>query len=782
MLFDRPTLLLCAPRFFKVTYEINPWMKGNINRVRLDQAMVQWDKLRQTLSRLVSLRQVDPVEGLPDMVFTANAGVVSGKKFVPSRFAHPERQGEEAHFKNWFATHGFEVVELEQGISFEGAGDALFDRELPIMWGGYGFRTDLHAHEQMEEILDVEVVALRLVDERFYHLDTCLCPLGEGHLLYYPSAFDEPSQRIIERLVPPEKRLPVSDRDAFSFACNAVSVGKNIVMNQSSVELTNRLSDVGYTVHQVVMSEFLMAGGSVKCLTLRLDDAPVDDEESVETEAVADASASAERKAALQEVAANKAISARRILVLGHLLDSGIFSRMLDSISEAGGSWEIERFEPGRRTTDKTLAQLRISAPSSQQLDDILDHVVEQGALVVPVGDDQAAAARAMAAMVASKEAVASRPMGGGPAFGRTPSQAVLEAVGAPKSAAMIAVEMDGVAPDDFAITTIYPTEVCIDGRWIRVAHQRMDACIVVTRGDRGLALANCVLLRDLKVGDKVVCGSEGIRIVQKRRAAADAGDFKFMGSGVSSERRVEVAVEQISWDMDRIREQGGRTVVVAGPVVVHTGGAPYLAELIREGYVAALLGGNAVAVHDIEQNMYGTSLGVDMQRGVPVTGGHKHHIKTINSVRRAGGIAKAVESGMITKGILYECVRHGVPFSLAGSIRDDGPLPETRMDLIEAQREYQRMIEGADLILMLSSMLHSIGVGNMTPAGVKLICVDINPAVVTKLADRGSQESVGIVTDVGLFLRLLTDKLREERQADLEIEAATPSEDLGHS
>ena len=232
------------------------------------------------------------------------------------------------------------------------------------------------------------------------------------------------------------------------------------------------------------------------------------------------------------------------------------------------------------------------------------------------------------------------------------------------------------------------------------------------------------------------------------------------MGAGVSSERRVELVVEQIAWELRKIRDQGGKVVVTAGPVVIHTGGGEHLSHLVREGYVQALLGGNAIAVHDIEQSLMGTSLGMDMQRGVSVRGGHRHHLKAINTIRRCGSIGHAVEHGVLTSGIFYECVKKNVPFSLAGSIRDDGPLPDTQMDLIQAQSDYARLIEGADLILMLSSMLHSIGVGNMTPAGVKMVCVDINPAVVTKLSDRGSVESVGVVTDVGLFLSLLVQQL----------------------
>ena len=199
---------------------------------------------------------------------------------------------------------------------------------------------------------------------------------------------------------------------------------------------------------------------------------------------------------------------------------------------------------------------------------------------------------------------------------------------------------------------------------------------------------------------------------------------------------------------------------MVAGPVVVHTGGAAYLAWLVREGHVQAVLGGNGVAVHDIEQALLGTSLGVDSKLGASVSGGHRNHLRAINTIRRCGGVRPAVEQGVLTSGIFYECVRREVPFVLAGSIRDDGPLPDTLMDLVQAQEQYARHIRGAAMILMLSSMLHSIGVGNMTPAGVKLVCVDINPAVVTKLSDRGSVESVGIVTDVGSFLSLLTHRL----------------------
>ena len=256
--------------------------------------------------------------------------------------------------------------------------------------------------------------------------------------------------------------------------------------------------------------------------------------------------------------------------------------------------------------------------------------------------------------------------------------------------------------------------------------------------------------------------GVEGLR-TQRRRAARETqdGDFAFMGAGVSSERRVELVVEQIAWEWRRLRERQARVVVVAGPVVIHTGAGAHLSWLVREGYVQALLGGNAIAVHDVEQALMGTSLGVDLQQGVAVHGGHRHHLKAINTIRRCGGLAAAVRQGVLQQGIFHACVQRQVPFVLAGSIRDDGPLPDTEMDLIAAQTAYANALQGAEMVLMLSSMLHSIGVGNMTPAGVRLVCVDINPGVVTKLSDRGSLESVGVVTDVGLFLSLLVRQLQ---------------------
>ncbi len=427
----------------------------------------------------------------------------------------------------------------------------------------------------------------------------------------------------------------------------------------------------------------------------------------------------------------------RSFEIEGHLLDTGLMGEMLDLVTAGGGTFEMLRFDAGRTRDETSRAALRVTAPDAATLDAITENLIGRGARL-PEGEQ---------------------------------ADARLEAA-----------DKDGVAPEDFYATTLYRTQVRVGGRWLPAAGQRMDVVIVVEGGGEA-ASARCALIRDLRAGERVVCGVEGIRTFPPERPdmSGVTDEFAFMASSVSSERRVELAVDQIARDLIRLRDEAGKVVVVPGPVVVHTGGAPYLASLVREGYVRALLGGNAIATHDIELALFGTSLGVNLERGQPVHEGHKHHLRAINLVRRHGGIAAAVRAGAIPGGIMAECVRRGVPFVLAGSIRDDGPLPDTLMDLVAAQAAYARALEGADLILMLSSMLHSIGVGNMTPAGVhllrtdgtvdppqttevykpiKIVCVDINPAVVTKLLDRGSTEAIGVVTDVGLFLRLLAQRL----------------------
>jgi lysine-ketoglutarate reductase/saccharopine dehydrogenase-like protein (TIGR00300 family) len=316
--------------------------------------------------------------------------------------------------------------------------------------------------------------------------------------------------------------------------------------------------------------------------------------------------------------------------------------------------------------------------------------------------------------------------------------------------------DRDGCVPDDFYSTTNMRTHVRVAGRWIEVERQRMDAVIVLEDGR-----AVCRKLREIRAGDRVVCGLQGLRVSPEFRER-DRADFAFMSNEISSERRVEASVARIAALMRETRARGRRIVFVAGPVVVHTGGAEYFVDLIRRGWVDVLLAGNALAVHDIELALFGTSLGVDQQTGVPVHGGHRHHMRAINTINRAGGIRPAVESGVLTSGVMVECVRAGVEYVLAGSIRDDGPIADTLTDIIDAQDRYAETLAEAGLVIMLSTMLHGIGVGNMLPAWIPVVCVDINPAVVTKLADRGSSQTIGVVTDVGLFLHQLAKRLTE--------------------
>lgn len=685
--------LMCSPQFYEVDYVINPWMEGNVHKSSLERAQEQWHGLYQKISERANVDLVKPQPGWPDMVFTANAGLILGDQVVLSRFLHPERQGEEPFFKEWFESQGHTVHVLPPDLPFEGAGDALLDREGRWLWAGYGFRTELDSHALVAEWLGIEVLSLHLMDERFYHLDTCFCPLTGGYLLYYPPAFDSYSNRLIEMRVPAEKRIAIDEPDAVTFACNAVNIGQTVIMNQASDDLKAQLAAVGFEVVETPLTEFLKAGGAAKCLTLRVNE-PVHPEPTGES-----------------------GIISRTVTMTGHLLDSGLVNRALDLVVEGGGSFQVLKFDLGTQRQSTSTADIRVSAPSQEVMDEIMAQLIDLGAVAPPEEETDAR---------------------------------------------LVAITQAGVAPDDFYSSTIYPTEVRICGQWVRVQNQRMDGVIVVHCVPEPSAV--CKLLRDLEVDDQVIVGYDGIRSVRsaadRSRTAHQQEEFSFMGSGVSSERRVELIVEQVAWELRRLRDQGGKAVVVAGPVVIHTGGGEHLSRLIREGYIQGLLGGNAIAVHDIEQAMLGTSLGVDMKQGTSVRGGHRHHLRAINSIRRCGSIANAVEQGVLTKGVFYECVKHNVPFSLAGSIRDDGPLPDTKMDLIEAQADYARLIEGCDMILMFSTMLHSIGVGNMTPAGVKMVCVDINPAVVTKLADRGSLESTGVVTDVGLFLSLLVKQL----------------------
>jgi lysine-ketoglutarate reductase/saccharopine dehydrogenase-like protein (TIGR00300 family) len=391
----------------------------------------------------------------------------------------------------------------------------------------------------------------------------------------------------------------------------------------------------------------------------------------------------------------------------GHLVDSQILSNIMDRVIECGAIYEVVEFKLGRTNDEFSHLQLRVLAPTKEILEKTLEELVELGCYQAQITD-----------------------------------------------ATLKPAPRNRVAPDDFYSTTNHRTYVRLGGAWVEVTKQRMDAVIIVTDGK-----AECRKLRDVREGEMVVCGTQGIRI-QPEFKERDRLGFAFMANEISSERRAETAVRKIAEMMRQIKAEGGRIVFVAGPVVVHTGGAAAFCEIIRKGFVDALLAGNAIAVHDIEHQLFGTSLGVDLESGAPIEEGHKNHMRAINFINRYGSIRGAVEAGALRSGIMYELVRKNAPYVLAGSIRDDGPLPDTEMDLIKAQDEYARLLEGAKMVICLSSMLHSIGVGNMLPSWVRMVCVDINPAVVTKLSDRGSQQTIGVVTDVGTFLNLLAQQL----------------------
>lgn len=400
-------------------------------------------------------------------------------------------------------------------------------------------------------------------------------------------------------------------------------------------------------------------------------------------------------------------MAAETVKAQGHLIDSGDLQAILTTVVEHGGAYEIVELDVGRTNDDPSRLTLRVRASTDDSLLQLLEKLSTYGCYVD----------------------------------------------GAP-NAVLRRADMDGAAPEDFYSTTNHRTAVRLEGRWIQVEGQRMDAAIVVANGR-----AECRKLRDIRKGNAIVCGMHGVHVMPDVQSR-DRPSFGFMTNEVSSERRVDTAVARVAAIMRAARAGGGKIAFVAGPVVVHTGGTEYFCELIRLGFVDVLLSGNALAVHDIEAALFGTSLGIDLTSGHPVEHGHRNHMRAINAIRRAGSIGHAVDSGILTSGVMRACHVHQVRYILAGSIRDDGPLPETMMDLVAAQEAYAAALNDVEVVVMLSSMLHSIGVGNMLPSWVKVVCVDINPAVVTKLSDRGSTQTTGIVTDVGLFLHQLAGAL----------------------
>jgi lysine-ketoglutarate reductase/saccharopine dehydrogenase-like protein (TIGR00300 family) len=397
------------------------------------------------------------------------------------------------------------------------------------------------------------------------------------------------------------------------------------------------------------------------------------------------------------------------VRIEGHLIDSGMVSEVMDHIIAMGGEFEMLSFEVGRTNDDVSVALLRVRATDQVHLDEILGVIQPHGAVAVDPSDARLAPA--------------------------------------PK---------DGVFPDRFYSTTNMETDIRIGGNWVRVANPEMDLGV---RIDAAASTAQAIPMADVREGDMYVVSHDGIRIHPQERPR-DKQAFEFMSSAVSSEKPKAQVVADVAKMLRDTKAAGRDVIAVVGPAVVHTGAADELARLVEMGYITVLFGGNAVATHDIESALFGTSLGVALDNGIPTVGGHDHHLRAINVVREAGSIAAAVEQGVITKGLMYTLVKTGTPFVLAGSIRDDGPLPDVITDVIEAQNAMRVYAQKAGACLMLSTMLHSIATGNMLPASTTTVCVDINPAVVTKLADRGSWQTVGIVTDVGLFLEQLANVL----------------------
>jgi lysine-ketoglutarate reductase/saccharopine dehydrogenase-like protein (TIGR00300 family) len=395
----------------------------------------------------------------------------------------------------------------------------------------------------------------------------------------------------------------------------------------------------------------------------------------------------------------------------GHILDSLILPKVLDEILEREGRFEILEMAVGERPTDMSRVRLRVEAAQPETLEAILTRLREQGAESLAAGD--------------------------------------VELVEAPA---------DGVFPEGFYVSTNFPTFIRVEGRWVEVQPVRMDCGVVFDPASR---TARTVKFAQVRRGDRVVVGHAGVRVEPLSSARSDEA-FEFMASSVSSEKPKAAMIRRIAAEMGATKARGGKILVVAGPAVVHTGAGPHLVRLIEAGYVDVLFAGNALAVHDIEQALFGTALGIHVEHGVPALAGHEHHIRAINAIRAAGGIHDAVESGLVTSGIMHACVRRGVDTVLAGSIRDDGPLPEVVTDALQAQCLMAEKVQGCEMALMIATMLHSVATGNLLPATCKTVCIDINPAVVTKLADRGTHQAVGLVTDVEPFFAELLGYLGE--------------------
>ncbi len=402
----------------------------------------------------------------------------------------------------------------------------------------------------------------------------------------------------------------------------------------------------------------------------------------------------------------------QEIEVKGHLIDSMILTRIFDKVMDLKGDFQVLEFTVGKRKRESSYARLLVSGKSQQHLYELLESVYREGAQPVTVQE------------VMIEPAV-----------------------------------KDMVMPDNFYSTTNNPTQVCYNNSWIDVDNIMMDKCIVLDTEEN---TAICKMIRDIKKGDLIVVGERGVKIIPQERPREGIDIFQFMSSASSSERPTLQIARKVANDIYNTTISGGRIIIVSGPILVHSGASASLAKLIQMRYVHGLLAGNALAVHDIENALMGTSLGMHVNDGTLAVRGHRNHMQAINEVFKAGSMKAMVKKGILKSGVMYECIVNDVPFVLAGSIRDDGPIPDVITDVVEAQRKYKHILKDAKMVLMLSTMLHSIAVGNMLPASVKVVAVDISQPVVTKLLDRGTSQAIGVVTDIGTFLPMVVHCLEQ--------------------
>ncbi|MDZ5809773.1 TIGR00300 family protein [Halorubrum sp. AD140] len=407
----------------------------------------------------------------------------------------------------------------------------------------------------------------------------------------------------------------------------------------------------------------------------------------------------------------------RTVEIEGHIIDSGTMQRCFGAVMDLGGSFDVERFDVGKHEDEESYCRLTVSADAPETLQAILHELHQNGA--------------------------------------------VLED---PTDVDLVAAPADRVVPPDFYSTTNHPTEVLYDGEWIEVERIEMDCALVVDPhgGPDGEPHAYTKVLNAVEEGDLIATDQSGIRVRPPERPRSGGSAFGFMQGGVSSERPSESTIREVAAELREVKRSGGNVLVVAGPAVIHSGAGDALADLVEAGYVDALSAGNGFATHDLERSLYGTSLGMNVETLEHPRKGHKHHIWTISEIIRAGGIEAAVAEGIVTEGVMYQCVENDVDVVLAGSIRDDGPLPDTVTDAVEAQNAIREQAHEADVVLMLATLLHSVAVGNCLPSTTKTVCVDINPATVTQLLDRGSAQAVGMVTDIGTFVPTLAEFVLE--------------------